>query len=864
MTIGPSNCGKSYLCENILMPFLKGIDVHAKYLSSDSIRRDLLGADLHKHDFNMMAASKGAFNIIHNNLDQYTSYPINVPVVVIDATNLSKTGRSFILDVAEKNNYNLVGLFFDYKDVDDYTKYVDDATDKRAIFTMVKALKKGVEREIDKSKFKGFYKIDSIDFSELEFRYTESSAGKYVGHENVCIVADLHGCYNEFLEMLQDNKGLTIDFNQEDGIPQLNYIKEVVDAGKYIHHILVGDIVDKGNPELVVKLVKFLHKNRDYFTIVEGNHDRWNYNALKGRIKIGSTEQGLIDTVFDSVTLFKGNEEMKNIFFELYESMYTFAYNNKFVVTHAPCKNKYLMKTDKVSLKQMNTIRYPKTKDYASEEEYLDAKEEFFKFLIQDSESNFPLHFFGHVDLKSVFQNKNKYGIDTGCVVGNSLSTAILMKENKKPFIRKYKSQQPVTKELTTLFRTRQNVVEFGSLDIDLQKRIKWLAKNKVNFVSGTMSPCDKDMENNELESLAMGLEYYKSKGVDRIILQPKFMGSRTNFYMKNPLNNGYGSEDNMLISRNGYTINAGRVKMDEEAYKEFICRTQAEYADLFETDPNIDMIIFDGELLPWNVMGRELIERDFNLAHKACSAELDVLKSTGFEELMSEFAHKYDSVDIEQLSPNELSAKKSMDEFSLEMLSIATTESALAKYKHQLNLFGGDAVIHFKPFAILKIIYKNGEEKNMISSDASNIAQWDAIRSDMSMVIEFADGDYLERAEQFWDSITNQREMEGLVIKPDQAYIPGVAPYLKCRNKEYLRLTYGFDYDFLNVKKDKLMRTKSIKRKLETSVKEYELGRMALNVKRSEISIDNPEWLSTMVQLISEQDREKELDPRL
>lgn len=864
MTIGPSNCGKSYLSENILMPFFQGIGVHAKYLSSDHIRRDVLGQSLHKHDFKMMAASKGAFSILQNNLKEYTSYPVNIPVIIVDATNLSKTGRSFILDIAEKNHYNLVGLFFDYKDTDDYFKYVDETTDKRVIYDMVKTLKKTTEREIDKSKFKGFYKIESIDFSEIEFSYTEGgSAGHYVAHENVCVVADLHGCYDEFLNVLQDNKGLTIDFDQADGIPKLNYVEAAINAGKYIHHVLVGDIVDKGPEEGVKKLVKFLHKNADYFTIVEGNHDRWNYNFLKGRIKIRSAEQELIDTVFDSVTLFKGDEEMRKIFFELYEKMHTFAYNEKFIVTHAPCQNKYLGKTDKVSLKQMNTIRYPKTKDYESAEAYMDAKEKFFHFLIEESEGNFPVHFFGHVDLKSVFQNKNKYGIDTGCVAGNSLSTAIFMKENKKPFIRKYKSLQPVTKELSTLFRTRRNVVEFGSLDIDVQKRLRWLARNKVNFVSGTMSPSDKDFEENDLESLAKGLEYFKNAGVKEVILQPKFMGSRANFYMQNPLIHGYGGEGNTIISRNGYTINAGRLKMTDEQFTELITNSQKAMLGLFEAKPEVDMYILDGELLPWNVMGRELIERDFNLAYKACSSELDILESTGFEELMTEMLSKNTLIN-EDSKPHEKSAKASMDAFVPEMLTNATMRSCLAKYRHQLDVFGSDAPAEFKPFAILKTIKTDGTESNWINSEVDNINVFSMLASDTFQTINFETENYLETAQLFWDGITGVREMEGLVIKPRFAYVPGVAPYMKVRNKEYLRLTYGFEYDALAVKKEKLIKNKSIRRKLETSIKEYELGRMALNVKRSDISIDNQDWLSTMVQLISEQDREKELDPRL
>ena len=115
-----------------------------------------------------------------------------------------------------------------------------------------------------------------------------------------------------------------------------------------------------------------------------------------------------------------------------------------------------------------------------------------------------------------------------------------------------------------------------------------------------------------------------------------------------------------------------------------------------------------------------------------------------------------------------------------------------------------------------------------------------------------------------FWDYITEQKEMEGIVIKPNQTYISGIAPYLKVRNKEYLRLVYGNDYLELSVKNQRLLDKKSIKRKLETSIKEYELSRQLLDIPMKEISINNKKWLNLIVALINENESEKQLDPRL
>ena len=61
MTVGPSNCGKTFFCENHLIPFLETQLLAHKYFSSDAIRRELLHAKAHKYDKKMMVVSKQAF-----------------------------------------------------------------------------------------------------------------------------------------------------------------------------------------------------------------------------------------------------------------------------------------------------------------------------------------------------------------------------------------------------------------------------------------------------------------------------------------------------------------------------------------------------------------------------------------------------------------------------------------------------------------------------------------------------------------------------------------------------------------------------------------------------------------------------------
>lgn len=866
MTIGPSNSGKSYLCKSLYNQ-LKNYD-HANcfYLSSDDTRRALVGLNLHKHDSRMQQVSKQAFDLLHMQLDAYTSYPVNADVLIVDATNMSKVSRSFIVNIAKKNNYNLIGLCFDYKDMDDYTKYLDEKTDKRVIYNHVKMLRTSTLKEIDKADFKDFHKITSIDFSNLTFEYS-SRGGYKLPYDDFCVVGDLHGCYDELIELLLDDKGIEL---VDDGSGVL--LVKKVDGKTYVHHVLIGDIVDKGSKDGQKKLVEFLYKNRDFFTIVEGNHDRWVHNYLTGVIKKDKANDELIANWFDSVTLFEADRELRDKFIHLYKTMYTFVYNDKFIATHAPCENKYLGKTDKVSLKKQNTIMYPKEKDYPDQEAYLKAMEDFFSFLIRDSEFNYPVHVFGHVMLKTPFNNKNKWGIDTGCVVGNMLTSLVFSKDNVKPYVRKYKSQQPVKQELNNLFRTRQNEVHYGGLDILLQRRIRWAAKNKVNFVSGTMSPTDKDMESLDIESLDKGIKYFRDKGVNRLVLEPKFMGSRCNILLHRS-----DLAKCKALSRNAYEIDTARITSDttmEELFKGLMNK----HANVFDFY-GAEYLLMDGELLPWTAMGKTLIESDFVLPYKACRKEIDFLRDAGFEDMMSEFTSKFDVEDTTSMKPHEVRLTNSYRDFKENMISLDEMESGLELYRTQLDIFTAGSSLEYSPFALLKVIKENGDEINMISSNVMNSHMFSMLSNEEMLFLDYDENIFhtmkggvpyinFETAElaldYFWKKVTVTSKMEGLVIKPDVAYIPGVAPYMKCRNKEYLRLTYGFDYDKIKFKTEKLIRTKNIKRKLDTSVKEYELGRNLLDVKMNDISIENNTWLSNVVQLLTEQENEKTLDPRL
>lgn len=882
LTIGVSNCGKSYFCENHLIPFFKSHDILTQYLSTDNIRRTLLGetGDTHKHSQDMLSVSKQAFSIFHNLLDNYTQYPINTPVIIADATNLSAEARKQIFDIAKKNHYNVVGLLFDFTDRENYYKNCDETSKKSVIRDQLFHFKEKTLPNLEKRDFKRIYTIKDLDFDKFNFVYEESNIEKFdtSKFERYCVFTDPHGCLDEVIDLVTDDKG--ISYNKETGL------LEVIDPLKYHHHILNGDYIDKG-PQ-TKEMIKFLFDNKQFFTIVRGNHENFVYKFLKGELGSYEKQKDIIDQNFPTCLMLQDDEEYKQMFFDLFENSFNYVKGNNFIVTHAPCNVKYLGKDDDVSIKNQRNIRYPKQADFPSIEEYLDYFENFFSFINEEAAFNQPFHFFGHVAIKDSYTSINKYNLDTGCVYGNKLTSASIHTNSKKPFIKSYSSKQPKNVEkLHLMFRVKTEDRTFSGLDPEVQRRLFFAAKNKLNFISGTMSPVDK--EENDLESLKQGLLYYYKAGVKRVILQPKFMGSRANLLLHKD-----DVEKCKAFSRQGFQINNERLTLtSDKSLTDVFKEMQKKYFSLFNQN-HAEYILFDGELLPWNVMGKALIAKDFLLPKKALESEIQLLKNTGFEDKLNEYKEKmtqYSLTPVDSLSEYAQRQMRTWKRFENEMESLETIESTLRKYSKQLDIFAQEQEIHYKPFSILKIIRKDGSEENFVSATKSNIEIFDSISDSSYLVVDFeskevsincqgictvkvnfsifSDEDSFNKMYDFiltdyWQKVTIENQMEGVVIKPEFVYVNNLAPYLKCRNKEYLRLIYGPDYDTLPIKISKLINGKNIKYKLLTSIKEWELGKKLLDIPMSSISIDNKKWVFLSSQLISEQDNEVNLDPRL
>ena len=303
-----------------------------------------------------------------------------------------------------------------------------------------------------------------------------------------------------------------------------------------------------------------------------------------------------------------------------------------------------------------------------------------------------------------------------------------------------------------------------------------------------------------------------------------------------------------------------------------------------------MELIIIDAELMPWSALGRGLIDSHFLPIASALETETSFLKSTGFEDMLNDFYN----VDFKESNFEELSKKKSkkelaeifgsakersfraIHEFMPTFESLAEQEEAMLVYKEQMELYGQDGTIHVKPFSILKVVYIDGAEKTFFED--SNIEIFDKVSDDAYCVVDFErnsinfhsnkeddnravlisnDGNLFAQAKVFFDEITMNGKMEGVVIKPEKVYNPGVAPYMKVRNPRYLSIIMGPDYRKLS-KLARLISRKSISKKLKISISEFEIGKKMLEIPYHEISETNEKYLALVYKMVCEEKQEK------
>jgi len=852
-----------------------GVNPNVQYISSDEIRREVNGNyDLDKYDVVMQEVSHQSFNLLYAYLDNVTQFPVNCHFAIVDTTGMNKEFRDRAISIAKRNNYGVEVVLFNYTNMSDYFKH---GGDKKIISAHVTKLRNTVLKDLGK-EFDKRHTIKGLD-QEIDLRISDMALYKRClldTDKKYLIIGDIHESIDETKQMITD-AGFLID---ETGL-----IKRT-DKTKNCDILFVGDLTDKG--QKTKETVEFFHRNLSNndvpMKIVNGNHDNAVMRLLTGKQKETAYEDGFVGKYYSSYMVLKDDAELAGKFLEIEATTVPFlgyiskdSTSKSFYVTHAPCHERYVGKVNRDGVKNQ---RYT----YSNRDKGPLSTWNTVKSLINQDSYNFPFIVSGHFAFPEVYngsrKRNNRILIDTGCIHGNRLTGVILGKGVESPKFLSVEFMNRQSKFSEGMYEmeleTKKESIEelLNSLTKDQQSRIKQLLTNKVNFISGTVSPAPYNWENRELESLREGLKYFYNHFTKHDIkmllsVQPKYMGSRCNVYLfRDDIDGCYA------VSRNGYVIR----QVDKAVMRGLFVKLHERFHK-YMTENDIKLLIIDSELMPWNALGSSLINKTFKAIDFAVGEELTKLQEFGFEEKYNELMKKMKESsfedDVKHKSKKELADKydtSSQNTFRVLMdevgqhVPVDVLKSKHEMYHQQLEIYGRDAEIEIKPFGILKIVYDDGHEviPGLFETQIGQIDAFGLVSTDKQVIVDFNNGfdKCLEEVTNYYDALTKDQMMEGVVIKPN-FYVPNVAPFMKVRNPNYLTIIYGYDYT-TDGKYTKLMKQKSINKKVKTSIEEFSLGIKMLTTKWSDINPENAEYSKLLVQFLFLEESEKDIDPRL
>jgi predicted kinase len=461
-----------------------------------------------------------------------------------------------------------------------------------------------------------------------------------------------------------------------------------------------------------------------------------------------------------------------------------------------------------------------------------------------------PLRIFGSFPTQKCERKDNLLAIDGGCVHGGTLY-GITFSMDQNPIIKCQAAQQiyePGT--LNNLFSYEIELKTYDDLSPPMQYRYNKIIHAAAPFLSGTMSPAPADKQSEIItpecfESLSQGLLHFKHYQVSHVCLQPKYMGSRCTIILNR-------DASSYAISRGGFSIRIPGIK-------NVLSSLESKYLI-----GDVMTAIIDGELLPWTAMSRSLVDNTFGIVDRGIKSDIEGLRKYGFNDVLSQLANNRSEIKVPLTKNNAKTIGQGIyhtmivyDEFMSKWVGIDALAHGSSIYSEQLALFSEDGPLEYKPFALLKTVHENGTEH--IYHERSSV-NFQRVSDDAHVVVSVDD---LPSAQAFYDLITKERQMEGIVIKPETTQLRRAVPYMKVRNRNYLTLTYGPTYQHQQ-RLEQLVQKKKVSMKQKLSRLQHWISREILQIPFKQLGPSNERYCNLVATFLKSNEEEEKVDPRL
>jgi protein phosphatase len=810
--IGVSGSGKS--------SFAKKHFKQTEILSSDQCRAWV------SDDENNQSATNDAFDVLYYIAGKRLKSGF---LTVIDATNVQKESRKGLIELGRIYHCLPVAIVLDLPE-----KVCEERNQSRpdrnfgghVIRQQHQQLKKSI-RGLKDEGFRQIYVLKSLEEVDavLEIKREKLYNDKKEETGPFDIIGDVHGCFDELQELLF-KLGYSVNRTDE---TEKNFGFSVI-APENRKVIFVGDLVDRGpdSPNVLRLVMSMVNSGVAY--CVPGNHDLKLQKYLNGKqVQLKHGLEVTVKQLESETEQFKSTVEK---FLYGLISHYVFD-NGKLVVAHAGLKEEmqgrgsgavrsfcmYGETTGEIDEFGL-PVRHNWAKEYRGKAKVV----------------------YGHTPVPEAEWLNKTIDIDTGCVFGGKL-TALRYPEEELVSVKakmvycepvrpinfnenqnKLSSQQEyddllniedVTGKRIVQTRLRNNITireENSIAALEIMSRFainpKWLI-----YLPPTMSPCATSDIPEYLEHPAQALNYYKKRGIEKVVCEEKHMGSRAVLVIckdEETATKRFGVQDEGLGIC--YTRTGRNFFNDAEIEKEFVgrvnqCLTKTNFWEKFNTD----WVCLDAELMPWSAKAQALLKDQYAAVGAAAGGALPEVEKA----LQKAFDRG-----IKDALP-------SLEKF-------AVKNNAISKYvkAYQNYCWAVDSIEDYKlaPFHILategQVHVDNTNQWHM--ENIAEICKGDTklFMSTPYKIVDLNDQTSYDEAVNWWMELT-KKGGEGMVVKPLDFISTGteglLQPAVKCRGSEYLRIIYGPEYDLPeNITR---LKNRSLSRKQSLALREFALG---------------------------------------
>ncbi|GAB2966065.1 polynucleotide kinase-phosphatase [Saccharothrix stipae] len=795
--VGASGSGKSTFARKHFRP--------TQVLSSDYFRG--LVAD----DENDQSASAAAFEVLHfvagKRLDAGRT-------TVIDATNVQRSDRAHLVELAREHNVLPVAIVLDTPEEVCLARNAsrpDRDFGAHVVRRHRAALRKSL-KFLGKEGFKRVHVLRAQAEVDEAVVVPEPLLND-LRHEDgpFDVIGDVHGCREEL----------------EDLLVKLGYALVRDDAGRPVDAVpptgrraaFVGDLVDRG-PDTpgVLRLVMGMVEAGHAFAVC-GNHEQKLVRALRGRNV--QVKHGLAESLAQLAAEPEEFRERVVRFCDGLIAHYVLA-GGDLVIAHAGLPERYhgrasarvrsfalygdtTGETDEYGL----PVRYPWAAEYRGKATVL----------------------YGHTPTPEAEWVNNTMCLDTGVVFGGKL-TALRYPEREvvsvdahevwyepvRPLVVPEAEREPDVLALSdvtgrrfveTAHRGRIGVrPEQAASALEVMSRFA-IDPHALLYLPPTMAPTATSRRPDVLEHPEDAFAEYRDAGVREVVCEEKHMGSRAVVLVR--------KDDGGVIH-----TRTGRAFFDPPLGDELLARVREEVTraglwDEFDTD----WLLLDTELLPWNAKAAGLIKEQYASVGAAATGALGV------------------AVDVLART-----AERGIDVSDLLRRSQGRHENAIGyrdAYQRYVRPTDGLAGVSIAPFQLLAARGRTFHDRDHLwHLDVLGRLGGEVFTRTRHLVVDTTDEDQVAAGIRWWEELTAAGG-EGMVVKPLANLVRGdrglVQPGVKVRGREYLRIIYGPDYtEPENLER---LRKRGLGAKRSLAIREYALGLEALE----RVAREEPLW---------------------